>query len=275
MGLKLVAPFVFGGYDITGFKNASVRFSPSPDFALEDFSWRILVDGHRFDLRPEILESARRSLCVLVGGRRICLLEHILAYRAVLGGLDLKIGSEPVPYEGGAEALHRQLQGRSRLLTTEAPWRTLKFPRSFQVEDGLSRSLHMAPCKERELRIRVKVEYDFGKAEHEYVICSFKDMEKFAKSRPLGFPRIARLPLKLFWPHASKNIWLTGRESRADIDSILEELCRHKVLDFLGATAFLCGQGFFGAQVVIDKSNHKLDVKAVHQVWSENNFSSI
>jgi UDP-3-O-acyl-N-acetylglucosamine deacetylase len=246
--------------------------------------WYWRVDGQDIAITVDMLVSrSAHYLSLNYKQHELKVVEHLLPLRFT--GLDSVVIESPnnwTPYDAGGINFWLAVENKIKYDGELTPTNFSVAATHNEQGKKFNRILTYDPNKTGKLEVRAIIDYKKygGKADNEISLplTDFKDPQgliKFFTARTLGQPQYLSFFLeqarKLGWPHYKNIVW---EKSGASPQQILEEIGRHRMLDFLGAMAVLPNAGeYLVGSFFSDKGNHASDVKLLKAIKIANNLS--
>ncbi|MDB5187900.1 MAG: hypothetical protein JWO50_420 [Candidatus Kaiserbacteria bacterium] len=256
------------GRDVFG-RQAQIILEPT-----DKPGWFWNIDGKDIAITVDLLRYGHHHLFLKSGIHEMHVVEHLFPLRFI--GLDsVRIYSNThwLPYDGCTkmfwEAIADQLIPDGYLSPASQRWKGAV--QSFTQYGDFSPD----PTKKRIVSIctqpgdicgfTIELEYSQWGTHVWSDVLSQRILIDIMRSRPLGQPNWLRPILRgLHWPHYNGVLWA---QSEKNPGKVLEELARHRLLDFLGGIGIWLLPGtFLDGSISSIRGNHKTDVELLQQI---------
>ena len=264
--LVLARPVTVTGTDFSG-RPAEMTIEPANR---PGWFWKIQEpngDTREVKLEPSLLRHKARRLVLCHEKHRLHVFEHLGALRFTgLDGVRFSSKTPWLPYDGRAKLFWEMIQPHL-VLDGAFPIRGLRAEKFERVDSNNGKGLQAK--NKVHLRtgesLTVSVHIDYAEWGEKTLVRKFPttNVRDIFEARSLGNPAVLRrIAEVLKWPHVENVLWTKGVHP----DEIIDELLRHRMLDFLGALSVLPESGWFLTGTAKSScANHGLDIKLVRK----------
>lgn len=261
MPRRILETVNLNGLDYFG-RKAHISFSHNPTGG-----W--LWNHHKCSnivIGPELLSHKKRRIALQYNGSALNIFEHLGVLRWC-GFEDVIIQSDPwPPYFGRSKEYFDILFDNSEEVDGDFGWFTLK--EKVKFEYGKGRYTEIIPNKNKTLHLRVICDYrGLGRGElslklpeHKDILIDLLEVYSQGWTSFLFYPSWLASKLHL-WLHHQEVIW----PQHCGQDTLILFL-KHRMLDLLGALAFMHPTKMLSGTVISFCSGHKGDIGAIEKV---------
>lgn len=256
--LELIQPVVVSGRDIFG-RKSQITFAPY-DFP----GWHWKCGNEVVPINSSIALCNSRRITLVYKEFRLEIYEHIGALRWT--GLDGIIIESPKfpPYHGRTKELWDALKPFCQKTGNQGVWvKPLEGCLVIGADDA-SRKVSFEPLDGKLIISVILKIKKLGERVEEYELPML--LEEIFEAHSLGWPPylyyVSKLAKAFGWPHHENVGWV--QKNTADI--LLEKICRHRLVDLLGALSLVTHEHFLSGRVVSYKGGHAIDLGMINRM---------